>query len=148
MIFPDRVFGSSGTSMIWRGLQIGPSVLATWSRSSLTSASPGSTPPLRMTNATIACPVVGSVAPTTAASATFAWLTSADSTSVVEMLWPDTSITSSTRPSSHRSPSSSFFAPSPAKYTHSSPLPAPAPAPTHAARLGGLEAQQANQLRR
>src|SRR5438067_42097 len=35
------------------------------------------------------------------------------------MRWPDTFITSSTRPSSHRSPSSSFFAPSPAKYTPS-----------------------------
>ena len=27
MILPDRVLGSSGTSMIWRGLAIGPSVL-------------------------------------------------------------------------------------------------------------------------
>ena len=42
-----------------------------------------------MTNATMPCPVVGSVAPTTAASATFGWETSADSTSVVEMWWPD-----------------------------------------------------------
>ena len=66
-------------------------------------------------NATIAWPVVGSVAPTTAASATFGWRTSADSTSVVEMLWPEISMTSSTRPSSHRWPSASFFAPSPAK---------------------------------
>ena len=64
----------------------------------------------------MAWPVTGSVAPTTAASATFGWETSADSTSVVEMLWPETSMTSSTRPSSHRSPSSSFLAPSPAKY--------------------------------
>lgn len=42
----------------------------------------------------------GSVAPMTAASATDGWLTSADSTSVVEALWPDASITSSNRPSS------------------------------------------------
>ncbi len=68
-----------------------------------------------MTNATIACPVVGSVAPTTAASATDGCDTSADSTSVVEIRWPLMFMTSSTRPSSHRSPSSSFFAPSPAK---------------------------------
>ena len=68
-----------------------------------------------MTNATMPCPVVGSVAPTTAASATDGCDTSADSTSVVEMRWPETFMTSSTRPSSHRSPSSSFFAPSPAK---------------------------------
>ena len=44
--------------------------------------------PRRITNATIAWPVVGSVAPTTAASATYGCDTSADSTSVVEMLWP------------------------------------------------------------
>ena len=50
----------------------------------------------------IAWPVVSSVAPTTAASATAGWSTSADSTSVVEMRWPDTFITSSTRPSSQR----------------------------------------------
>ena len=56
-----------------------------------------------------------SVAPTTAASATFGCETSADSTSVVEIRWPETFITSSTRPSSQMSPSSSFFAPSPAK---------------------------------
>ena len=41
-----------------------------------------------MTKATIAWPVVASVAPTTAASATDGCETSADSTSVVEMLWP------------------------------------------------------------
>ena len=50
----------------------------------------------------IAWPVVASAAPTTAASATAGWDTSADSTSVVEMRWPDTFMTSSTRPSSHR----------------------------------------------
>ena len=50
----------------------------------------------------MACPVVASVAPTTADSATVGWSTSADSTSVVEMRWPETFITSSTRPSSHR----------------------------------------------
>ena len=68
-----------------------------------------------MTNATMACPVVGSVAPTTAASATLGCETSADSISVVDIRWPDTFITSSTRPSSQMSPSSSFLAPSPAK---------------------------------
>ncbi len=39
MILPDRVLGSSCTSMIWRGLAIGPRVFATWSRSSAVSAS-------------------------------------------------------------------------------------------------------------
>ena len=50
----------------------------------------------------MAWPVSGSLAPHTADSATAGWSTSADSTSVVEMRWPDTFITSSTRPSSHR----------------------------------------------
>ena len=50
----------------------------------------------------IACPVVASLAPTTAASATDGCDTSADSTSVVEMRCPDTFITSSTRPSSQK----------------------------------------------
>ena len=69
-----------------------------------------------MTKATIALPVIGSLAPTTAASATASWDTRACSTSVVEMRWPETFITSSTRPSTQMSPSSSFFAPSPLKY--------------------------------
>ena len=34
MILPERVLGSSGTIMIWRGLAIGPISLATWLRSS------------------------------------------------------------------------------------------------------------------
>ena len=68
-----------------------------------------------MTNATMPCPVVASDAPTTAASATVGWLTSADSTSVVEMRCPETFMTSSTRPSSQIAPSSSYLAPSPAK---------------------------------
>ena len=111
--------GSSGVSRIWRGLAMGPISRATWSRSSLTNASPAapsaSFAPLTVTKATMACPVVASFAPTTAASATEGWLTSACSTSVVEMRWPEMFMTSSTRPSSHRSPSSSRLAPSPAK---------------------------------
>ena len=50
----------------------------------------------------MAWPVVASFAPTTAASATAGWSTSADSTSVVETRWPETFMTSSTRPSSQR----------------------------------------------
>ena len=51
----------------------------------------------------IAWPVVASLAPTTAASATAGWVTSADSTSVVrDAVARLTFITSSTRPSSHR----------------------------------------------
>ena len=119
---PLRVFGSSGTTMIWRGLAIGPISWATWLRSSLTRSSPSWASPRRITNATMPCPVVASLAPTTAASATAGCDTRADSTSVVEMRWPETFITSSTRPSSQMAPSSSHFAPSPAKYMPSNRL--------------------------
>src|SRR5690606_21248926 len=81
MILPERVWGSSGTTMICRGLAIGPISLETCSRSSFSAASPlasSSTPPRRMTNATMPWPVVGSLAPTTAASATFGCDTRAD----------------------------------------------------------------------
>ena len=50
----------------------------------------------------IAWPVTSSFAPTTAASATVGCDTSDDSTSVVEMRWPLTFITSSTRPSNQK----------------------------------------------
>ena len=55
MILPDRVLGSSGTTMIVFGLAIAPISLATWSRSSATTSSPPS-PALsrRMTNAATA----------------------------------------------------------------------------------------------
>ena len=117
MILPDRVLGSSSTTMICRGRAILPISLATWARSSDTTSSPPVPASARkITNATMAWPVVSSVAPTTAASATLGWETRADSISVVDIRCPDTFITSSTRPSSQRSPSSSFLAPSPAKY--------------------------------
>ena len=64
------------------------------------SASSPTTSPLRVTNAAIAWPVVSSVRPTTAASATFGWSTSADSISMVERRCPETFMTSSMRPSS------------------------------------------------
>src|SRR5664279_4697300 len=40
MSLPERVLGSSGVIMIWRGLAIGPISRATWLRSSCTNASP------------------------------------------------------------------------------------------------------------
>ena len=64
MILPERVLGSSATTMICRGRAIGPISLATWSRSSLTTSGPPSPASLRrMTNAQIACPVMSSAAP-------------------------------------------------------------------------------------
>ena len=64
----------------------------------------------------MAVPLSSCGTPTTAASATAWWSTSADSTSMVPMRCPATFITSSTRPKSQKSPSASRFAPSPVKY--------------------------------
>src|SRR5262249_11374714 len=100
MIFPERVLGSSSVHSTVFGRAMGPIVLATWSRSSAASSSLGSLPARRITKALIDWPVVASVRPMTAASATNWCPTSACSTSAVEMLCPETSITSSTRPRS------------------------------------------------
>ena len=54
--------------------------------------------PESVTNAVIDWPVSSSCWPITAASATFSWETIADSTSAVESRWPETLMTSSTRP--------------------------------------------------
>ena len=54
MIFPERVFGSSGVKTMFAGFAIGPIFFATWLRSSSSlSTEPGS-PPFSVTNATIA----------------------------------------------------------------------------------------------
>src|SRR6267378_5125118 len=116
MILPERVLGSSGVNMIVLGRAIDPIFETTCSRSSLESSSLPSFPARSVTNAKIACVVTGSSRPMTAASATLGCDTRADSTSVVEMRWPETFITSSTRPISQKYPSLSLLAPSPAKY--------------------------------
>ncbi len=61
-------------------------------------------------------PLMSCGKPTTAASATLGWATSALSTSAVPMRCPLTLITSSTRPVIQKYPSSSRRAPSPVKY--------------------------------
>jgi len=58
----------------------------------------GCRPALSVTKATTACPLSSSGRPTTAASATAGWLTSALSTSMVPRRWPETFTTSSMRP--------------------------------------------------
>src|ERR1700694_491951 len=116
MILPERVFGSSGVKTMLDGAANLPITFPTWSRSSLIIAGDPSWPDFRVTKATIAWPVCASFRPATAASATALWLTRALSISMVEMRWPETFITSSTRPSSQKSPSSSRRAPSPTKY--------------------------------
>ncbi len=83
------------------GFAIGPICLPTQSRSVFASAaasSPSGRERFSTTNATTASPVVSSGRPTTAASATSACDTSADSISIVPSRWPDTFSTSSIRP--------------------------------------------------
>ena len=118
MILPLRVFGSSGVKTMFAGLAIGPIFFATWLRSSSSFSTERSR---RLQRHVRDDRLAGRrvLARQTAASATSWWSTSADSTSIVEMRWPETFITSSTRPSSQKSPSSSIRAPSPAKYTSS-----------------------------
>src|SRR5688572_15671148 len=102
MILPDRVLGSSGVNMIVFGRAIEPILPTTCSRSSFERPSPASLPPRSVTKAKIAWVVTGSSRPMTAASATAGCDTSADSTSVVEMRWPEIFMTSSTRPISQK----------------------------------------------
>ncbi len=115
MILPLLVFGSSKTTMIWRGFAIAPISLVTWLFRLCSRSLSAATPPRRITKATIAWPVISSFAQTTAASAIDGCETRADSTSVVEIRCPETFITSSTLPRSQSAPSLSSFAPSPAK---------------------------------
>ncbi len=101
MILPERVLGRSGVNSRYfgpgdRADDVGD-VLAQLDGQRVVTAL---TPARRMTKAKIAWPVIASVLPTTAASATLGWSTSADSTSIVLIRWPATFITSSTRPSS------------------------------------------------
>ena len=111
MILPERVLGSSGTTSTRLGLAMGPMFLPTCCRSSsstsATSRSAAAASSVSRTNATTASPVVSSFAPTTADSATDGCATREDSISVVDRRWPETFMTSSTRPSSQMSPSSS-----------------------------------------
>ncbi len=118
MILPERVFGSSCTTNTRRGFAMAP----IWSETCFRRTSFGSSSPSaiasaerRITKATTAWPVASSDAPTTAASATYGCAAREDSISAVDRRWPETFITSSTRPSSQMSPSSSSLAPSPAK---------------------------------
>ena len=98
MILPERVFGRSADQTIRLGRENFPILPATCSRISSTSSSVPSRSPSRVTKAQIYWPVSSSAWPITAASATFGCETIADSTSAVERRWPETLITSSTRP--------------------------------------------------
>ncbi len=69
-----------------------------------------------MTKQTTDWPVSSSMAPIAAHSATFGCETTADSISAVDMRWPDTLSTSSTRPMTQKKWSSSWREASPTKY--------------------------------
>ena len=98
MILPERVLGRSSAQTIRFGRASLPIRLATCSRSSAISSSSPSRSPSSVTKAQIAWPVSSSCWPITAASATLGCETIADSTSAVDSRWPETLITSSTRP--------------------------------------------------
>ena len=84
MIFPERVLGRSSDQMMRFGRANLPMRSATVARMPSTVSPSPSRSPCRVTKATIACPVSSSCWPMTAASATSAWATIADSTSAVE----------------------------------------------------------------
>ena len=115
MILPLRVFGKASVNRISSGRASAPISLTTWTLSSCRSSSEGAWPVSSVTNAEIPCPLISSGLPTTAASATFGWLTRALSISIVESRCPATLSTSSTRPRIQKFPASSFLAPSPVK---------------------------------
>ena len=49
MIFPERVFGSSGVKTTFAGFAIGPIFCETWSRSTSSISTDPSSPPFRVT---------------------------------------------------------------------------------------------------
>src|SRR5207244_3344250 len=95
MIFPLRVLGSASVKRMSSGRAKAPISLATCSRSTRLSSSLGVRLDSSVTKAAIAWPFSSSGRPTTAASATAGWLTSALSTSIVPRRWPATFTTSS-----------------------------------------------------
>jgi acetyl-CoA synthetase len=85
----------------WVAKEIGPISFATHSRSSLaifSASAPSGRACFSTTTAHTASPVMSSGRPTTAASATCGFATSADSISIVPRRWPETFSTSSMRP--------------------------------------------------
>src|SRR5438552_4497424 len=98
MILPLRVFGSASAKRTSSGFAIAPICVPTCLRNSSFSPRLASTPVFKVTNATTPWPFNSSGLPTTAASATLGWLTSALSISDVPSLWPATFKTSSMRP--------------------------------------------------
>jgi len=83
MIFPERVIGKLGDTIIISGLQNPPISALTDALSSLMSSGDSSYQAVNMAKAQMDCPLISWGLPTTAACATAGWATKADSTSAV-----------------------------------------------------------------
>ena len=98
MILPERVFGRPGAHCSQSGLAMGPISLRTHWTSSFFSASEGSLAQVQRdigVNA-LALDIMRGTHDSTLSD--FGWATRALSTSAVPIRWPDTLMTSSTRP--------------------------------------------------
>ncbi len=117
MILPERVLGSSGTTEICRGLAIGGDLHRDVIAQFLDQLIAGVLDVLAQDHERDDALPGGLVGGTDHGGLGDRRMRhEADSTSEVEMRCPLTFMTSSTRPSTHRAPSSSYLAPSPAKY--------------------------------
>src|SRR5204863_10078895 len=110
-IFPDGLFGSAVTKRYSRGRLKRASV-----SDARQCASSSCSVAVPTTTATTRWPRRSSGAPMTATSATPGWRASTSSTSSGWMFSPPDTIMSSTRPTTHRSPSSSMWPTSPVLY--------------------------------
>ena len=98
MIFPDLVFGMSGTIQMFFGRAILPMSVTIASLTLASISGLGSKPGLSETYISTTRPRTSSTTGTAAASATSFTVSATDSSSLVPSRWPATLITSSTRP--------------------------------------------------
>ena len=97
MIFPERVLGMSATTQTCLGRAIFP-ISDSIIRDTLSATPSASTPGLTAMYISTTCPRTSSTTGIAAASATSSTMRAADSSSLVPRRWPETLITSSTRP--------------------------------------------------
>ena len=97
-LIPSGILQPATLNLIGPGVVLDPDVLISELAMLQAKGVPVGRERFRTTNAQIASPVRSSGRPTTAASATIALATSADSTSIVPSRWPETFRTSSMRP--------------------------------------------------
>src|SRR6185312_7411734 len=113
-ILPDLVLGRAATTSTRRSAATAPMRSRTsWTSSADTVADSVLIPALSTTNPRGTWPLVASLTPITAHSATAGWLASTSSICPVDSRCPATLITSSTRPITYTYPSASRYPPSP-----------------------------------